>query len=59
MDNVVKVSVYLRDVKDFEAMNEVYKEYFKEGQEPARVTIQALSPIIGIDIEIEAVAVTS
>ena len=26
-------------------MNEVYRKYFKSGEEPARVTIQALSPI--------------
>ena len=58
MDSVVKVVIYMKDVKrDFEAMNEVYREYFKEGEEPARVTIQALSPIEKIDIEIEATAI--
>ncbi len=58
MDNIVKVVIYMRDVKkDFDAMNEVYREYFKNGEEPARVTIQALSPIEKIDIEIEATAI--
>jgi 2-iminobutanoate/2-iminopropanoate deaminase len=58
MDNIVKCVIYMRDVKkDFEVMNEVYREYFKKGDEPARVTIQALSPLDNIDIEIEATAI--
>ncbi len=58
IDDVVKTVVYMKDVKkDFEAMNKVYKTYFISGQEPARVTVQALSPIKGIDIEIEVTAI--
>ncbi|MFX0064242.1 MAG: RidA family protein [Candidatus Hermodarchaeota archaeon] len=57
MDDIVKVVVYLKKVTDFDEMNQVYQHYFKKGQEPARVTIQAHSPIKGIDIEIEAIAV--
>ena len=57
MENVVKVVVYLKDIKDFDEMNSVYREYFASGREPARVTIQARSPIEAIDIEIEAIAV--
>ena len=58
MDNIVKVVIYMKDVKkDFSAMNEVYRKYFKTGEEPARITVQALSPIDKIDIEIEAVAI--
>ncbi len=56
MDDIVKVVIYMRDIEDFEKMNEVYRRYFKEGQEPARVTIQAVSPIKNIDIEIEVIA---
>ncbi len=57
LDQVVKIVVYLKDVKrDFEAMNTVYQEYFKPESAPARVTIQALSPLDQIDIEIEATA---
>lgn len=60
MDNVVKIVVYMKDVKnDFNAMNEIYRKYFKKGEEPARVTVQALSPIESIDIEIEATAIIS
>lgn len=57
MEDIVKVSVFMKDINDFEKMNEVYREYFKEGQEPARVTVQALSPIKNIEVEIEATAV--
>jgi len=57
MDDIVKVIVYMRDVNDFDKVNPVYREYFTKGQEPARVTIQALSPIEGIEIEIEVTAV--
>jgi len=56
MDDIIKVVIYLRNINDFEKMNQVYREYFKKGQEPARVTIQAISPIKNIDIEIEVIA---
>lgn len=56
MDDIVKAIVYMRDVNDFGKMNQVYREYFTKGQEPARVTIQALSPIEDIEIEIEVTA---
>lgn len=60
LDNIVKTVIYMKDVKkDFERMNAVYQRFFKKGQEPARVTVQALSPLHGIDIEIEATAIVS
>lgn len=57
MDDIVKVVIYMRDVSHFDEMNRVYRQYFTKGQEPARVTIQAPSPIDGVDIEIEVIAV--
>lgn len=59
MDNIVKAVVYLRDINDFEEMNAVYRTYFKKGTEPARVAVQAASPIKNINIEIDVVAVVS
>lgn len=60
MDNIVKVIIYMKDVKkDFNSMNGVYRKYFREGEEPARVTVQALSPIEKIDVEIEVIAMTN
>jgi 2-iminobutanoate/2-iminopropanoate deaminase len=59
MSDIVKVVVYMRDLSKFREMNAVYREYFGEGEEPARVTVQAASPIEGIDIEVEVTAVIS
>jgi 2-iminobutanoate/2-iminopropanoate deaminase len=54
-DKVVKCNVYLRDIKDFGAMNEVYKTMFKAPY-PARTTIQAGALPGGIAVEIECIA---
>jgi len=54
--DVVKTQVYLADVKDFAAMNEVYQEFFGEAK-PARTTIGvAALPLQGAKIEIDAIA---
>jgi len=55
MDRVLKVNVYLRDINDFAAMNEVYKTYF-ETPYPARTTIQAGALPLGFAVEIEGIA---
>jgi 2-iminobutanoate/2-iminopropanoate deaminase len=57
MDDIVKVVIFMRNIKEFDNMNEVYRKYFEKGSEPARVTVQAMSPIKGVDIEIEVTAV--
>ena len=53
-ENVVKVSVFLADLKDFDAMNEVYREFFKDNF-PARTTVQAVLRT-GRKIEIDCIA---
>ena len=55
LDNVVKVTVFMQDMNDFGAMNEVYAEYFKENP-PARSTIQVARLPKDVGIEIECVA---
>ena len=55
LDQVVKCNVYLREIKDFAAMNEVYQSYFSPPF-PARTTIQAGALPGGIAVEIECVA---
>ena len=57
--NIVKTVVYMRDAREFETMDKVYREFFEPGKEPARVTIQSPSPISGVDIEIEVTAVVT
>jgi 2-iminobutanoate/2-iminopropanoate deaminase len=55
LEQVVKCNVYLRDIKDFAAMNEVYQTYFSKPF-PARTTIQAGALPGGIAVEIECIA---
>ena len=55
LDDVVKCNVYLRDIKDFAAMNEVYATFFS-APFPARTTIQAGALPGGIAVEIECIA---
>ncbi|HPQ71059.1 MAG TPA: Rid family detoxifying hydrolase [bacterium] len=60
--NVVKVTVFLLNIKDFGEVNEVYKEFFDDDEAlpyPARSAIQvaALPGPVGCKLEIEAVAV--
>ncbi len=54
--HVVKTTVFLVDLADFAAMNEVYKTYMVEPF-PARSTIQVAALPLGARVEIEAVAV--
>jgi 2-iminobutanoate/2-iminopropanoate deaminase len=55
LDDVVKCNVYLRDINDFAAMNEVYQTFFT-APFPARTTIQAGALPGGIAVEIECIA---
>ncbi len=54
-DHVVKTTVYLADMKDFAAMNEVYATYFSSPA-PARATVQAAGLPKGVRVEIDLVA---
>jgi 2-iminobutanoate/2-iminopropanoate deaminase len=55
LEDVVKCNVYLRDINDFAAMNEVYEGVFT-APFPARTTIQAGALPGGIAVEIECIA---
>jgi 2-iminobutanoate/2-iminopropanoate deaminase len=50
----VKVNVFLTDMKDFPAMNEVYKKHFIEPY-PARTTIGVAALPLGAQVEIEMI----
>ncbi len=56
LENVVKVTVFLKDLNDFAAMNDVYKTYFTENC-PARSAFQVAKLPLDALVEIEAVAV--
>lgn len=55
MQNVVKVTVLLADIKNFAAVNEVYAEFF-EAPYPARSAFAVAALPKGANIEIEAIA---
>ncbi len=55
LNNVVKTTVYLADMGDFPAMNEVYARYLGK-RSPARTTIQAGALPKGARVEIDVVA---
>ncbi len=55
LDNVVKTTVFLRDIKEFARMNAVYAEFFKSNP-PARSTVQVAALPLGAAVEIEAIA---
>ena len=56
LDKVVKTTVFLADMNDFAAMNEVYANYFTENK-PARATVQAARLPRDAKVEIECIAV--
>ena len=56
--HVVKTSVFLQDMADFTAMNEIYATYF-HAPAPARATIQAARLPRDVRVEIDLIAVCS
>ncbi len=50
LQDVVRLGVYLADLNDFEAMNEVFAKFFPEGP-PARSTVGAQLPKVKIEID--------
>ena len=56
LDNVVKCTVLMTDLTEFQAINKVYAEFFKAPC-PARATFQVGALALGAKIEIECIAV--
>lgn len=55
LSKVIKTSVFLKDLKDFAAMNEVYGEFFSH-EAPARSTVGGTDLALGALVEIEFIA---
>ena len=55
LDRVVKTTIYLTDIQDFQKVNEIYSKFFGS-QKPARATVEVKSLPKGALIEIEAIA---
>jgi 2-iminobutanoate/2-iminopropanoate deaminase len=56
MDRVVKCTVFLADMKEWDAMNAVYVTYFAPGRRPARSALGANGLALGSRVEIECIA---
>jgi 2-iminobutanoate/2-iminopropanoate deaminase len=55
LDKVVKMTVFMTDLGDFQLMNGVYAEFFPSDP-PARSAVQVVALPLGVQIEMEAVA---
>ena len=55
IDNVVKTTVFMKDLNDYTAINDVYKEFFTN-KPPARSAVQAARLPRDVGVEIEAIA---
>ena len=56
--NIVKTTVFMTNLGDFQTMNEVYASYFKD-QPPARSTVQVSALPKGAQVEIDVIAVAT
>jgi len=56
--NIVKTTVFMTNLGDFQTMNEIYATYFKD-QPPARSTVQVTALPKGAQVEIEVIAVAT
>ena len=56
MEHVVKTTVFLKDMNDFGAMNEVYATFFQEGSYPARSAVEVARLPKDALVEIEVIA---
>ena len=55
-DNIVRTTVFLKDMNDFAEMNSVYAEYFQSAP-PARSTVQAARLPRDVSVEIDCIAI--
>lgn len=56
ISKILKTTVFLSDMNDFSSMNEVYKNFFKDGPYPARSAIEVAKLPMNALVEIEVIA---
>jgi 2-iminobutanoate/2-iminopropanoate deaminase len=56
LSDVVKVTIFMKHLDEFDRMNAVYRGFFTEGRQPARTTIGVADIVLGCRVEIECVA---
>ena len=55
--NVVKTSIFITSMNDFNDINDMYGSYFEKGQEPARETVEVAKLPAGVNVEISMIAI--
>jgi len=55
-ENIVKCSIFLKNLDNFEAVNKIYAEYFRS-LPPARETVQVVKLPMDVEIEISCIAI--
>jgi len=58
LNQVVKCSIFLKDLRDFDRINQVYAEYFDEADAPARECVQVVKLPKDVNLEISAIAMS-
>jgi 2-iminobutanoate/2-iminopropanoate deaminase len=58
LDDIVKTTVFVRDMENYDAINDAYAEFFSEPF-PARSAVEVADLPVDIEVEIEAVAIAS
>lgn len=56
-ENVVKTSIFIKDMNDFTNINKVYGSYFNEKTAPARETVQVAALPKNVNVEISMIAI--
>ena len=55
-DNVIKSTIFLKDMGNFKVVNEIYGSFFKSGEEPARETVEVSKLPLNVNVEISMIA---
>ena len=56
MNDVIKTTIFLTDLNDFQKVNNIYKEFFKGPVTPARACVEVSSLPKGVSVEIDCIA---
>lgn len=54
--DIAMVTIYLKDLSNYDAMNQAYSEFFEKGRAPARATVQVSRLALDADMEVAVVA---
>lgn len=57
IDNVVKTTIFVKDLNDFNALNEVYASYFNDEDYPARECVEVARLPRDVNVEISVIAI--